>query len=113
MKVVMAALISLLGILQARAACEDQLSLLDEQAKKHPRQGDAAQVQKNLKNAHALVEVDELGCLNAVSRARRALAVPAPEDQTSKPSSGAVQPLNQPQNPVQPLNQPEPPVRYR
>ena len=113
MKVLMAALISLLGILEARAACEDQLSQLDEQVKKHPRQGDTTQVQKNLKSAHALVEVDELAFLNAVSRARRALAVPAQEDQASKPPSGAVQPLNQPQNPVQPLNQPEPPVRYR
>ena len=105
MKVVVAMLISFMSILEARAACEDQLSQLDEQVKRHPRQGDAMQVQKNLKSAHALVEVDELACLNAVSRARRALAAPAPEDQTNRPSSGAIQPLNQPQNPVQPLNQ--------
>ena len=113
MRVATGVLISLLSIVDARAACEDQLSQLDEQVKKHPRQGDTTQVQKNLKTAHALVDVDELGCLNAVVRARHALAAPTPENQTSAQSPGAVQPLDQHQMPVQPLNQPEAPIMHR
>ena len=96
MRFAAALLLASLSIAQARAACVDQLSQLDEQVKKHPKQGDMVEVQKNLRSAHALVEVDELACLNAVTRARRAFAAPTPKTEPNNHSSNAVQPLNQP-----------------
>jgi hypothetical protein len=99
-------LLGVLSLQAAHATCEDQLRLLEEHVKKHPREGDAAQVQKNLKSARADVDVDEVGCLNAVARARRALAAPTPPA-TPTPKDEPVGRYQSPeQERVQPLDQP-------
>jgi hypothetical protein len=94
---------SLLGPSDAHASCEDQLERLDDYVKSHPREGYAKQVQKELRTAHEVVEVDELACLHAVAQARRALAAP-----TENPPG-----RYQPPEPVQPLNQPAAPPKRR
>jgi hypothetical protein len=103
MRLVIVILVALFPIETARASCEDQLATIEEHVKTHPKEGDTKQVQKNLENARALVEVDEIACLNAVARARHALALPARAP--TPPLKGDGPERYQPIDPVQPLYQ--------
>jgi hypothetical protein len=76
----------------AFGACVDDIQQLQVQAKQHPTQGDRKKYNKELKAAQERVN-SESECLNAVSRARKALNAPPQPD------------ANLPTQPVQPLNQ--------
>jgi hypothetical protein len=93
MKFVMS-LILLLALLVPNvgwANCGDDLPPLEERIKKRPT-GDTALATKELRKAQEVQKYSETECLNAVIRAKRALALPAPP----KPLDSAAQPPTRP-----------------
>ena len=76
----------------AFADCSDDLAAVEARTAKHSPVADPKLLQKQLAKAHEDLDAwDELGCINAVARAKALLATPAAPAQ-----SGPVQPLGQP-----------------
>jgi hypothetical protein len=78
----------------AYGACADDLQRLQAQGKLHPNQGDRKKYNKELVAAQQLASSDEVGCMNAVARARKALNASPPQSDPTLPNQ-PVQPLNQ------------------
>jgi hypothetical protein len=76
---------------EAVASCKDDIVGVQAEAAHHPKDGDQGTLRKELAKAQDLAPWDEVGCLNAVARARKALKAPPPQ----AAPKGAVQPLNQ------------------
>lgn len=78
----------------AYGSCTDDIQRLQEQGKRHANQGDRKKYDKALQEAQELAKTDEAECLDAVSRARKALNAPQLETGPAGPTQ-PVGPLNQ------------------
>jgi hypothetical protein len=91
----------------AHASCADEIKTETALVKPKTVLGDPPQYNKEMKKARELVKSDELGCLNAMVRARRARTKPlqnqapaAALGQPTQPLHPATQPLNQATQPL-------------
>jgi hypothetical protein len=78
----------------AQASCVEEIDRARTQGKLHANQGDREKFRKELAQAQDLAATDEMGCLNAVARARKALNAEPPNAKAAYPVV-PTQPLHQ------------------
>ena len=86
---------AVLGSGVAAAACKDDVQEFAAKVKMRPKEGDRTALRKELAKAQELSNSDEVGCINALARARKAFAMRPDADSAAEQSVQPVQPLNQ------------------